>query len=87
MYYWDEMTYSPHCEMKSGFTLADNSDDIFDICCTTSSNRACKLCMETWRMHGTVVLWEILVKGYGSSTLLVLPRKSNMLLDLSASGG
>ena len=31
----------PHCEMKSRFTLADTYDDILDICCTTSSNRAC----------------------------------------------
>ena len=32
MYYWDKMTQSPHYEVKSGFSLADKSDDIVDIC-------------------------------------------------------
>ena len=40
MYYWDEMTHSPHYEIKGGFALADKSDDIVDICGTPCSNRA-----------------------------------------------
>ena len=50
MYYWDEMTpMSPHYETRSGFALADKSDDILDMCGTTSSNGAL-------RMHEHVVL-------------------------------
>ena len=45
VYYWDEMTDSPHYEIKSGFSLSDESDDIGDISGTTSSNRAC-----VWRL-------------------------------------
>ena len=45
VYYWDEMTHSPHYEIRSGFALADKTDDILDICGTTRSNRAC-----AWRL-------------------------------------
>ena len=38
-------THSPQNEIKSGFSLTDKSDDIVDICGTTSSNRAC-----VWRL-------------------------------------
>ena len=41
--------HSAHYEIKGGFTLAEKSDDIFDICGTTSSNRAC-----AWR-HGECI--------------------------------
>ena len=43
--YWDEMTRSPHYEISSGFALADKTDDILDICGTTSSKRTC-----AWRL-------------------------------------
>ena len=38
VYYWDEMTDSLHNEIGSGLALGDKSEDILDICGTTSSN-------------------------------------------------
>ena len=45
VYYWDEMTYSPHYEIRSGLALGEKSEDILDICGTTRGNRTC-----VWRL-------------------------------------
>ena len=68
MYYWDEMTHSAHDEIKGGFSLAEKSDDIFDICSTISSNRAC-----AWR-HGECT--GLLCCGKYQCKFMAAPRSS-----------
>ena len=74
MYYWDEMTDSPHYEIGSGFALADKSDDILDICGTTSSNRA-----GAWSRHEFALIFPTTQQ---SSAFSMSPRTS----PLAASG-
>ena len=51
VYYWDEMTHSPHYEIRSGYALADKPDDILGIFGTTISKRDC-----AWRLGECMIL-------------------------------
>ena len=81
MYHWDKMIHSPHNKIKSIFALADKSNDIVDICGTTT-----RVCLKPWRMHKTVVLRKIAVQMQGGSTLLLqllmLPQKFHIRVTL-----
>ena len=75
MYYWDEMTHSPHYEIKSGSTLTDKSDEIIDICGTISSNRAC-----AWR-HGECM--GLLCCGKYQCKYMAAPRSSPIAANVT----